>query len=273
MYTVGSTANEIIEVVCPGCLGNLINSDCNSNLQCDLCKIKYNFLSERVVSFISDKEKTSSKMGFANSLFSIKSGEKIYSYWIITKHLIQKILKSEDERIGIEALIADCSILDLGCGPDLDSSATEYPHLTSKVYVGIDYSERFVLSAESNHGDLNHYFIRASADKLPFRDKTFDLTSALFTIHHVVGSPTQVVRELARVGRQKVIIFDHVKSTSRWKAAIQKTYWRTFDGGENYLTHPQWMKIFTENDLRVVSSVKSGIFFNHVIKFVLEISN
>lgn len=270
MFQLGADTGIPIRVACPECLFDVRISNAGTILECVKCRNAYSMIEGKIPSFIKDTNKRSQKKGFANSLFATRFGAQFYSIWIAFKHKLQEVLRSEDAVIGLDQIVANKQVLDLGCGPDLDSLATEYPHYSPSLYVGVDYSESFVISASEKHGDSKHAFLRASADSVPFQNKSFDVTLALFTIHHVTSDPTKVVSELARVAKENIVIFDHVKSDSKAKAMIQKLYWRIFDGGEHYLTYQQWTRIFAEYNLVILKTVTSGVFFKHVIKFVLE---
>jgi ubiquinone/menaquinone biosynthesis C-methylase UbiE len=259
----------LLELVCSSCHGTLLEEANNGVISCALCNKEFIKTTYGAIDFISRELSSSKKFGLANKLFEIKYGEHLYSYWITLKHQIQRLLKAEDKVIGLEEEIMGKVVLDVGCGPDLEAASTEYPHVTPRFYIGLDYSSRFVARAIQKHASPKHKFVRASASELPFRDNAFQITLALFTIHHVVDDPIHVLKELSRTTSEKVIIFDHVKSSNKLKAGLQILYWRLFDGGEHYLTLSEWSEHLRLAELEIVRVETSGIFFRHVIKFIL----
>jgi SAM-dependent methyltransferase len=259
-----------LEIVCTACHGALLTGHEKGDLSCSHCGKKFTIKDPGTFDFITTEYSSSSKFGLANQLFDVKYGEHIYSYWVTAKHNLQRLLKAEDKIIGLEKEIMGKVVLDVGCGPDLDCQSTEYPHVTPCFYVGVDYSSSFVRRASLKHSSDVHKFVRASATQLPFRESSFHITLALFTIHHVVGDALQVIQELARTASEKVIIFDHLKSTNKLKAGVQMAYWRIFDGGEQYLTISEWQKNFDLAGLVIERIETSGIFFSHVVKIVLK---
>jgi|694.fasta_scaffold134604_2 SAM-dependent methyltransferase len=260
---------KVIELRCPECRNalNLINGI----VKCRYCEVLFqNNLPPGSYNLIRKNSEISFKNGLSNQFFGAKRGAYLYAKWILLKHKIQKLLSVEDVKIGLEKEIAGKTVIDVGCGPNLDNESTEYPHKTPSFYVGVDYSEIFVASAHIINGDNTHKFVRASASALPFSDNSFQVALALFTIHHIVETPYRALDELIRVSSEKIIIFDHVKATNCIKRFIQSTYWKIFDGGEKYLTYKEWTEWILQNGLILEQEARSGIFFKHVIKFVLK---
>lgn len=94
---------------------------------------------------------------------------------------------------------AGVRVLDVGCGPGHLSRmlAREGCRVT-----GVDRSRRILRIARNLAGDegLAVEFLRASAEQLPFADRTFDVTFAT-TVVYFVARPERVAREMARVTR------------------------------------------------------------------------
>jgi ubiquinone/menaquinone biosynthesis C-methylase UbiE len=94
---------------------------------------------------------------------------------------------------------AGARVLDAGCGPGHLSRmlAREGCRVT-----GVDRGRQILRIARSLAGDegLAVEFLRASAEQLPFADRTFDVTFAT-TVVYFVARPERVVREMARVTR------------------------------------------------------------------------
>jgi ubiquinone/menaquinone biosynthesis C-methylase UbiE len=90
----------------------------------------------------------------------------------------------------VERVPAPDRALDMGCGPGLSTKP-----LTSfaRVVVGVDVSKE-MLTARADDGDA--HFVRARAERLPFRDDAFDLATAASAIRWF-GSET--IDEIGRV--------------------------------------------------------------------------
>ena len=254
---------------CINCKSFITSTQITLNV-CQNCKENFSWSDVGIVDFLPIISENSSKKGLTNRFFESNFGSELYSAWVTSKHALQKLLKVEDKIIGLGEVTLNKNVLDIGCGPNLNAYSVEYPHSTCKFYSGVDYSNSFVQSARRIHSANNMFFARASALALPFRDQSFDVVMALYTIHHVVGSPTMIVSELVRTTKETVIIFDHVKHQNKIKSAIQSIYWRIFDGGENYLTWEEWQRIFERSQLKIIKSEFSGLFFNHVFKVILQ---
>ena len=64
--------------------------------------------------------------------------------------------------------------------------------------VGIDVSERALKDAWSSYSEESTHFIRMDAERLGFRDESFDTVSAAKSFHHWINVP-QVLSEMRRV--------------------------------------------------------------------------
>ncbi len=95
------------------------------------------------------------------------------------------------------------SAIDIGCG---NGAGTLSLKKRVDTVFGLDMSE-FLLS-QMPEGIAA---IRASGDKLPFRDKSVDFSMAWELIHHI-EEPEGVFREMRRVSRKWVVIFE----PNRW---------------------------------------------------------
>ena len=89
--------------------------------------------------------------------------------------------------------VADCSVLDVGCG-----SGLFFSHVTAKakVLVGVDSSRKLLLKAkEQTHSFQNVSVLQADADHLPFRKAFFDVVFA-FTVLQNMPNPSETLKEL-----------------------------------------------------------------------------
>ena len=95
-------------------------------------------------------------------------------------------------------------ILDVGCGPGIDTHAMA--SMTSGMVVGVDYCPEMVRQANARGRDLETrprpVYAVANAARLPFDDHTFDAVRCERLLQHV-AVPEAVVRELTRLVRPK----------------------------------------------------------------------
>lgn len=85
--------------------------------------------------------------------------------------------------------------LDIGCasGYMLSEIARVYPEAN---YVGVDVYDKAVAYAKQRYPHIE--FIISSTERLPFKDRTFDLILCHETIEHV-KNPTLVLKEIKRI--------------------------------------------------------------------------
>lgn len=174
-----------------------------------------------------------------------------------------------DTSLDISDYVVGKSVLDVGCGPDLNLPHMESPHPRAASYVGIDSSLEFVLSARRKSPGDNYAFAQASVTDIPFPDKSFDTTVVSYVIHHVAAAPAQIMRELLRVTRSHLVIFDHLRADNFITQRIQDLYWRVFDGGCNYMTRLEWEAFLAP--VRTLHEVRTGAIFRHVLKIVCAV--
>lgn len=168
--------------------------------------------------------------------------------------------------IPIDPLIKNREILDIGCG----SYQVRYNPNLAKLRIGIDPSVKALKKAQALYPKSLH--LAVSADKLPFKNKSFDTTLLLFTLHHLNNKQWHdCLNEVKRVTRDKIIIYDHVKNDFKILRFIQLLYWRIFDGGLTYPLEKEWklnLKTF-----RIKKYLRLGSLFNHICFYELTINN
>jgi SAM-dependent methyltransferase len=92
------------------------------------------------------------------------------------------------------------SVLDVGCGSG--ASSYYYGRAVREVH-GVDRS-RAMLARNPLPAEYLHC---ADATELPFEDDSFDLVNAWELLHHV-EYPLQIVKEIVRVSREYVVLFE-----------------------------------------------------------------
>lgn len=116
-------------------------------------------------------------------------------------------------------------VLDVGCGPGALTGAL-VPLLGSEAVAAIDPSEPFVEAARLRFPGVD--VRRATAEQLPFGDRTFDAALAQLVVHFM-QDPVRGIREMARVTRRGGVIaacvWDHAGRRSPvsrfWDAASE----------------------------------------------------
>jgi len=183
------------------------------------------------------------------------------------RNLLKNIVKeSNDWKVNIllRYLKDSEKVLDFGCG-DLSLSNSLKYSIRSIGITGVD-----IVSFKNNQKDIK--FIKYDGGKLPFKDNSFDTVISFYVFHHC-DDAIFAFRECARVAKKKVIF---VESVFRHK--IELPFMRIMDWIYNkvkpesvslsyqFYSYDDWIKIFSENKLKLKSSKKiKQIFFPTVI--------
>ncbi len=234
-------------------------------IKCSKCNIIFSQYVEGIPLFCDvDKNSKNKKiLGLATKLFS---SPKFYDSMIRLKACI-----SSDAHLGIDGFVNDSFVLNIGCGSNVEADNLEYDIRKIKGFHAIDSSKEFVVAAKERCSIRNAKFSIASADKLPYADKAFDVSILAFVLHHLPFSPLIALEEAMRVSGKYVIVYDHIKSDNFFIGSIQNIYWRIFDGGFHYLTSSQWDEVLDK--FQIIKKIQTGGIGKHVIKFVLERKN
>lgn len=134
-------------------------------------------------------------------------------------------------------------VLDVGCG------CGDFLQQISPSYaIGTDVSTEMLLYARKNHPD--YLFIRASADALPFGDKSFDVVTFNGVFHHLPPLIMQSsLKEARRVARETILIEECVPFEGRFLRNISRCYWKIVDSGYRYPTLLEWKNILGADDI------------------------
>jgi len=178
------------------------------------------------------------------------------------KFSLLRVLNRTDD-LELAEFLKDRQIVDVGCGPFTYGYDVTLP----RSIVGLDLSPQFVRAASTH--DPDNLYVVASAKKIPFADNTFDTALLRFVIHHIPGDTAELLREVARVARGYMIIFDHVRSDVPWQRIVQTTYWNTFDSGHHYNTMTEWDELL--RPYRVVTFRRTGRMFGNVCQIILDL--
>lgn len=100
--------------------------------------------------------------------------------------------------------IGECKVLDVGCGEARLAGLINRSRPGSSV-VGVD---AFIRPRRERGIGI----IRADGTTLPFGDDAFDVALVLNVLHHA-NRPRELLREVCRVARSRVVIKDHVAAS------------------------------------------------------------
>ena len=119
----------------------------------------------------------------------------------IKKNLLQKFWHSRrfvQEKKYLKTIDAR-QILDVGCNSGTFTKQIYNVLPESKIY-GIDISQNAISYAEQKYKNIS--FSVAWAEKLPFKENSFDLATCFEVLEHV-DEPDKIIREMLRVLRKK----------------------------------------------------------------------
>jgi 2-polyprenyl-6-hydroxyphenyl methylase / 3-demethylubiquinone-9 3-methyltransferase len=117
------------------------------------------------------------------------------------------VLETLRKRFGTERL----KILDVGCGGGfLSNFLAQAGHEVT----GIDLSEESLAVASQYDSTQNVNYLKQDARKLELPDASFDVVCAMDFLEHV-DSPTEVIRECARILKPNGVFFFHTFNRNR----------------------------------------------------------
>lgn len=135
------------------------------------------------------------------------------------------------------------SVLDAGCGPgwNYDHFLEHGPEV--RVYIGMDYSERFVRVANERHPGR---FMQGDCRKIPAPDRTWDVVILQDVLEHTNGYE-KPVREALRVSKRLVIItFWHL--TEDDDHINENPEENDYDGWGAWYSQPKWEEFLNTLD-------------------------
>lgn len=203
------------------------------------------------------------------NLYRLITTSKIYNY------LINK--KSKRKANNLMPYINNNSkILDVGCGNLL--IAREIVKLNKSVSItGIDVMALPEISDITEHPQIS--YIKASAEKIPFADKSFDISLCLVTLHHI-NNQSEVLKELSRVTKTKgfVIILEDGYSSRLGKLAliindVLHNFFKpqpAFDF--NFHSYNEWIELFKSSGLELNTFEKHMVHFNLMTQYQFILS-
>ncbi len=112
--------------------------------------------------------------------------------WLNLERYLNKRLKNFFNHIHLRK---DEKILDIGCGRGFFYPSFQKYYKESRI-IGIDFSFRQCSLARKNFSECK--FIQSDVEKLPFRNKEFDVVFANALLHHILNVE-QGINEMVRV--------------------------------------------------------------------------
>ncbi len=110
-----------------------------------------------------------------------------------------EIFSLDTERINlIKKFVVGKKVLDVGCGFGI---YVDFLSLTGFESTGVDFVSSFIANAKRSK---KGYFIKASADNLPFKNEAFDTVLLFDILEH--GDDTKLLQEAKRVCKDRVLV-------------------------------------------------------------------
>jgi demethylmenaquinone methyltransferase/2-methoxy-6-polyprenyl-1,4-benzoquinol methylase len=141
-------------------------------------------------------------------------------------------------------------VLDIATGTgDVAFLAAQAGHAV----VGLDFSERMLAQAQEKDTQRRIRWMSASADRLPFSDRSFDCVTSAFALRNLRGCLEAVLKENFRVLRNggKVLHMDFGRPTSawtRWGHQVHLRFGVPLIG--QWVCGEKWPKGYLENTIR-----------------------
>lgn len=234
-------------------------------LICSGCGNSYELLNNNVPVFLAtEKLYRKFSIGVATQLFE---APVLYDWLVRLKTLI-----APDKPLGIRDITDGHSLLNIGCGSNVEAAHLEYDIHALAKFSAVDLSEPFILAAQRSCSRKDADFCVASIQNLPYADSSFDVVIIPFVLHHLPFPLSEALNEAMRVSKKYVVVFDHIKSSeSLIMRILQEIYWKVLDGGHQYLNEAEWKAVL--EGLSIPRLVRTGAIGNHVYKFMIKKQN
>ena len=156
------------------------------------------------------------------------------------------------------------NILDVGCG------LGEYSWIKKGRYFGLDNSFPRVLFAQRQYRDC--HFVCGDAQKLPFREKSFEAVLLANTAHHLSDRELiQTLNQMKRIAQKYIILDDCVRFVGQ--NGLSRFFYR-LDRGTKFRRIDDFISLFKQlNDSKLVLKNTHRTFpglYLHVV-FILEL--
>ncbi len=124
--------------------------------------------------------------------------------------------------------------LDVGSGPGNVTASLARAAGDGGLALGVDISESMLARAVRSEAGSQVGFLRADAQRLPFRDNIFDAVTS-FAVLQLIPSPAAALAEMARVlkpGGRLAVMVPTAGSTARFWRMLPSVGAHVFDGDE-----------------------------------------
>ena len=115
-------------------------------------------------------------------------------------------------------------ILNVGCGTGGFNAVAA---AAGARIVGMDADAEAIAICGAKHGSDRSAYVRAEAERLPFREGVFDVVYCFSVIEHV-ASVEATVAEMVRVTRPGGVIYVHTPNAWSWWEGHYKVFWAPF---------------------------------------------
>ncbi|PIN81090.1 hypothetical protein COV13_02280 [Candidatus Woesearchaeota archaeon CG10_big_fil_rev_8_21_14_0_10_32_9] len=188
---------------------------------------------------------------------STKALETRKSFWRNQENRIN----AEEEFCKLLQLTGTEKILDVGCGYG-DMLGYIKAKYTKTTLVGIDNSENMIKTARSKYNNIA--FEVADVQKLPFKDKTFDVVIAKHMLYHVTNIK-KAFKEIHRVLKPEgrlIISLNTLSSKSRaniekYKQEIEKTSRYKLVQTVTRINTENYPKYYDSQDFKILKEFKN----------------
>jgi len=173
-------------------------------------------------------------------------------FWLYKKYL-RNYLKAKPNDL----------ILDIGCGI---GHSLDYLSQFSKNLVGIDTDLISLLYAQKT---TQASYVLTKAEKLPFKDNTFDKIISFNVLEHIENDK-KVVKEIKRVSKDKAEILIWVPSLEglRTDSELKKLMHEQESGHEKHFRDGYYMKdlknLLTENKIKIIKARHTMFLFTEL---------
>ena len=210
---------------------------------------------------------------------------KLYSIWSavpvtyyqkgVKGNLFQRVWHTQKINLATRIIkdIKFKNCLDVGCaiGYMLNQIQKAFPE---KKYIGVDVYDKAIKFAQKSYPEIS--FKIAAADKLPFKDNSFDLSLCYETIEHV-EDPEGCLKEIKRVLKKGGVLILAMDS-GNWMFRIvwfiwEKTTGKVWDGAHLHpFNHHELEQIILKSGFKMNkfsdSPIKQKLFSHHGMEVV-----
>ena len=209
-----------------------------------------------------------------------KEAEKVYDKLALLYHKRRLNVKTFNEVLEKPIILSflgnikNKKILDAGCGSGIRSKILA--RKGAKV-IGVDISKNMLDIAREYCKGLKIRFDKASIDKLPYKNNSFDIIIASLVIHYL-KNPNKAFKEFHRVLKKGgILIFstnnpctgDLIRYKNKWAFAVtdyfnnKKTYWKIHKTNikipQYHFTFTDIIRFILKNDFSIIDFKESRL--------------